>query len=353
MFSGLFRTKHCISSAGRDKKASRLAFSKNGFVVCMSDVEGLPKFNFPFVPVDIAIVVIRFSMKGRVSLMVAISNISICGAICLVCCGTIQGQNLSDSGLIEIASPIAKVGDDENDGSNAELFPRDEESELTSCANLDSRFASECNSGNRMVYTSLNLAGSFNHLSSGGFNTVGFFENTGSDNEDAFDIGGAIGVYIPKQWGGVRIECEAMGRDIFNSVTDSYLPPTPSFFYDVTVNNRWTALANVWFDVPWRNCKNVYFGGGLGTGGGSLAIDDGVVQGSGGFTEGVWQLGFGVNRKRNKGVTFDLGYRFVDFGTAGIAINNGLGGNYTLETTAHQIMLGIRFNSIRQLLTRR
>ena len=325
-----------------------------------SVVEILPharlRINFPFEQFDSELRIITPSPENIVFTMAQICKFSFCFAICWFCCSCSQAQNLNENGFIRIASAISKVEDTdyiENTDSSPELLPHREEVDLSTSTNLVSPCPAACSGKKRSVYTSLNLAGSFNHLSSGGYNTSGGFNNSGSDIEDTFDIGGAIGVSVPRNWGTMRLECEAMGRDIFNSVTDSFAPPTPTFFYDVAVENRWTALANVWFDVPWRNCTNVYIGGGLGTGGGTLSIDDGVVQGYGGFTEGVWQFGFGVTRQRNKRLTFDLGYRFVDFGTAEIGILNGTGGNYTLETTSHQITLGVRFNSIRQLLTRR
>jgi opacity protein-like surface antigen len=292
-------------------------------------------------------------------MMVLVKNLAFLLLIGFVHCCPIQAQNLSDNGLIKTASPAAKAENSNCvacNNSNAELFPQTDEEQAFASTSLGSVFKSDCTcpkrSAKRSVYTALNLAGSFSHLASGGTNTIGSFENTGSDNEDAFDIGGTIGVNIPIRWGAVRIECEAMGRDILNSSTGSFQPPTPEFFYDVAVENRWSALANVWFDVPWRNCRNIYFGGGLGTGGGTISIDDSVVGGEGAFTEGAWQVGFGVTRQRNRGATLDLGYRYVDFGTAEIGIENGSGGNYTLETTAHQILLGIRFNSIRDLIRR-
>ena len=287
--------------------------------------------------------------------MVLVKKVAFILLIGFVHCCPVQAQNLSDNGLIKTASPVAKAENSNcvtfND-TNAELFPQTNEEQASASTSLGSVFKSDCTCPKRSVYTALNLAGSFSHLASGGNNLLGPSENTGSDNEDAFDIGGTIGVNIPIRWGAVRIECEAMGRDIFNSSTGSFQPPTPEVFYDVACENRWSALANVWFDVPWRNCRNIYFGGGLGTGGGTISIDDSVVEGEGAFTEGAWQVGFGVTRQLNRGPTLDLGYRYVDFGTAEIGIENGSAGNYTLETTAHQILLGIRFNSIRDLIRR-
>lgn len=297
--------------------------------------------------------------NGVLTAMVSVLKITFVWVTVFVTCQSVQAQNLTDNGLIKIVSPVVEADNSAfvsfND-SNSELFPQTDEEPAVASTSQGSTFTSVCSHRRLSVYKALNLAGSFSRLSSGGTNTVGFFENTGSDHEDAFDIGGTIGVKIPKRWGTVRIECEAMGRDIFNSVTNSFAPPTPEFFYDVVVENRWSAIANVWFDVPRRNGGNFYFGGGLGTGGGDISIDDTVVLGEGAFSEGIWQVGFGVTRQRNRGVTFDWGYRYVDFGTAEIGISNpsgiGSGGNYTLETTAHQIMLGIRFNSLRELVGR-
>lgn len=42
------------------------------------------------------------------------------------------------------------------------------------------------------LYASFNLRGSFDNLQSGGFNTIGVFPNTGSDNSDTISLGGAV-----------------------------------------------------------------------------------------------------------------------------------------------------------------
>jgi opacity protein-like surface antigen len=205
------------------------------------------------------------------------------------------------------------------------------------------------------MYASVNLAGLFTHLQSGGFNTVGFFPNTGDDNLDGFDIGGAIGLNIPRNWGILRIEGQFMARDMFDTITNSYRPPTPTFFYNVDIDDRWSAMANFWFDIPITKRVDIYLGGGVGSAGGSLSANDFVTQGAGRFTEGVWQVGGGVALRRGKRLTFDLGYRYIDYGTAGTNLTWFRGrpaGNYTMNLTSHQIALSVRFNSLGDFLPR-
>jgi opacity protein-like surface antigen len=205
-------------------------------------------------------------------------------------------------------------------------------------------------------YTSLSLAGSFTDLDSGGFNNVGFFPNTGSDSNDSFDIGGAIGIAIPTKRGQLRVECEALSRDMFSSVTNSFRPPTPIFFYDVDLDDRWSVMGNLWYDIPVADRLDLYFGGGVGTSGGTISADDGVVAGQGRYSETIWQIGAGVNYHCSDRFTIDLGYRYVDSGTAetDLAWNfrNLPAGNYTADMTAHQIQVGFRFNSIGDILRR-
>jgi opacity protein-like surface antigen len=197
------------------------------------------------------------------------------------------------------------------------------------------------------LYASLNLGGSFCSLQSGGFNTGGGFENTGSDGTDSFDIGGAIGVAIPRRRGTLRFECEAMSRDMFNSVTNSFQPPTPTFFYDVDYDKRWSVMGNCWFDIPVTHRIDIYIAGGGGLGGGKLSVSDGVVQGSGYFSEGAWQAGGGVNFHLTERITVDLGYRYIDFGQTSIDLFAAIpAGNYEAGLAGHQIMMDFRFHSI-------
>lgn len=207
----------------------------------------------------------------------------------------------------------------------------------------------------RSLYASVNLRGSFDHLQSGGFNTVGIFPNTGSDNRDSFSIGGAIGVAIPRTYGTLRLECEGIYVDPFNTVTNSFAPPTPTFFYTATTSNRWAVLANSWFDIPLNDRLDVYVGGGIGGGGAAMAVDDGVVSGSGSSTDFVYQAGCGLNRRFDR-ISLDLGYRYMHWGTANVDlfanVGGGPAGNFTAEVTSHQLFFAVRFTSLGNLFSR-
>jgi opacity protein-like surface antigen len=189
-------------------------------------------------------------------------------------------------------------------------------------------------------------------LQSGGFNTVGPHPNTGSDNSDTFSIGGAIGTRIPRNLGTLRLECEGIYVDPFNTVTNSFPgPPGPiTFFYRTQYSNRWAVLANCWFDIPINNCLDLYAGGGIGGGGATMSVDDFVVQGRGSSSDVVWQVGCGLVRRFNR-VAVDLGYRYMDWGKSEVTITGG--GNFTADVTSHQVFLGIRYNRLGDLFSYR
>ncbi len=206
----------------------------------------------------------------------------------------------------------------------------------------------------RSHYAALRLGASFNRLESGGLNTLGPHQNTGSDDDESFDIGGAIGLKVPNRHGAIRLECEALSRDMFQSVTGSFQPPTPTFFYQVDYTDRWSAMGNVWFDLDISDRLGVYAGGGLGVGGGRISLTDGVVQGRDSFSEFAWQAGGGLIWHCSDCFDVDLGYRYVDYGTATVALSSVFGnapaGAYDAELTSHQIMLSLQFNKLGDLV---
>lgn len=217
--------------------------------------------------------------------------------------------------------------------------------QASECDNCD-----DCCCCGPSVYASLNLRGSFDNLQSGGFNTVGQFPNTGSDSGSSFSLGGAIGVNIPQNFGAIRLECEGLYVDPLNSTTNSFQPPTPTFFYQTSYSNRWAVLANLWVDIPVNECWDFYAGGGIGGGGSTMTVDDTVVQGTGSSTDVVWQIGCGLTRHYDR-FSLDVGYRYMDWGTSSVDLvfGGGPAGNFTADVTSHQLFAAIRFGSIGSL----
>lgn len=195
-------------------------------------------------------------------------------------------------------------------------------------------------------YVSGTVTGSFIEADSGGFNTVGLFNNTGSDDSDVYGLGGALGIAADFDAWRARLEVEGMWRDDQVSVTNSFMPPTPTFFYQVQADSNWSVLGNMWLDVPVAEFFSIYGGGGLGGAGGQLTVNDTVVGGTGHDEGFAWQAGAGMIVELTDTVELDLGYRFVDMGETAINLQSiGIGtpaGNYTLERESHEILATLR-----------
>jgi len=139
-------------------------------------------------------------------------------------------------------------------------------------------------------------------------------------------------------------------------VTDSFQPPTPTFFYQVALEDNWTVLANVWYDYVLNDRWSLYGGGGLGAAGYNLSVNDTVVEGRGATTDLAFQVGVGLSYRLREKLTIDFGYRYVDMGKADIALT-GIGGgvpagNYTLDVTSHDFVVAFRFNRLGDFLRR-
>ncbi len=205
------------------------------------------------------------------------------------------------------------------------------------------------------LYASLEFRASFDTLDSGGFNTIGSFPNTGSDEGTNFAIGGAMGLAIPLRFGVLRLECEGISADMFNTVTNSFRPPTPTFFYKTDYSDRWAVLANAWYDIPLTKHFGVYGGGGAGGGGSTMSVNDTVVHGRGDSTDLVWQAGGGITATYNR-VTLDVGYRYMDWGRSSVNLfpigTTIPGGNFTADVTSHQVFVAIRYAFFTNLFSR-
>jgi opacity protein-like surface antigen len=194
-------------------------------------------------------------------------------------------------------------------------------------------------------YLSGQIGASIMHGQVGGFNTEGLFANTGSDSGTALGLGGAIGFEVPQELGTLRLEGEGRWRDNVDLQTDSFSPPAP-FIYDINVSDSWSTMGNAWFDIPIDDCRDVYFGGGLGVAGQNVSVFDGVVQGSSSGTGFAWQVGAGLNHHLTERITLDFGYRYADLGEVNVDLStvafNTAAGNYTLDVESHEFMMTVR-----------
>lgn len=152
----------------------------------------------------------------------------------------------------------------------------------------------------------------------------------------------AGGVWIPRQAGALRLECEAALRDGF----DDTLQATGGPIIHIQASNTWSVFGNVWRDVSLTRRIGVYGGGGLGGGGYRLAIDssDGFAA-TGQIGQFAWQAGGGLVYRYNSLVTADIGYRFIGLGTGKSPLLDSAGtqaGTLSSTMTANELLLMLR-----------
>lgn len=199
----------------------------------------------------------------------------------------------------------------------------------------------------RRFYITGILGASFATLQSGGVNAEGAFPNTGRAVDNLFTAGGAVGTAIDRSAGLLRLEVEGRGRDILPGQTNSFEPPTPSFFYAVRAADGWSVMANAWRDWYLTDRLGFYGGGGIGAGGYRLSVDDGVVSGYGHMGSFAWQAGTGTTYQITKRTTLDLGYRFFETVPDSLPLTvNGTGGlpagSYVSNFYASELLLSVR-----------
>jgi hypothetical protein len=128
---------------------------------------------------------------------------------------------------------------------------------------------------------------------SGGFNTLGAFNNTNDDSDNSAVGSLFLGFENIVSIGPVSLRAELEGMMTSkNIVTDSFAPPTPSFFYQTDIRS-YVGLLNLWADDrPFSDVPIVLsIGGGAGIARHEIETGDGVVVGDGSDTEFAYALG--------------------------------------------------------------
>ena len=198
----------------------------------------------------------------------------------------------------------------------------------------------------RRFYITGIIGASFATLQSGGVNTVGDFPNTGRAAANLLTAGGALGTAIDREAGLLRLEIEGRGRDMLTGQTNSFQPPTPTYFYSVRAADGWSVLANAWREWYLNDRLGFYGGGGIGAGGYRLTVDDGVVSGYGHVGGFAWQAGTGTTLRLTQRTTLDLGYRFFDTVSDGLPLSvTGApvsGGTYQSNFYSSELLLSVR-----------
>ncbi|MDR1921921.1 MAG: outer membrane beta-barrel protein [Candidatus Adiutrix sp.] len=177
----------------------------------------------------------------------------------------------------------------------------------------------------------------------------------GEDKDKGYGVGLAVGCDFGSLYEmPLRLEAEYVyrGKASFGEeVVNPYgLGGQASHNFDVAAHSL---MANAFLDLASDSAMTPYIGGGLGL---AYLNTDYTVSSTVG-TNGsalssktnwnfAWNLGGGLAWHMNEKVALDLGYRYVDLGTAStgdIRMNDFLT-NSSLDYTVHEISLGLRFN---------
>jgi len=199
----------------------------------------------------------------------------------------------------------------------------------------------------RRFYITGIIGASFGTLQSGGTNMEGDFSNTGRANDSLLTAGAAVGMAFDRSAGLLRLEVEGRGRDALSGLTNSFEPPTPTYFYSVRAADGWSVMANAWRDWYLTDRLGFYGGGGIGAGGYRLTVNDTVVSGYGHMSGFAWQAGTGTTFQVTRRTTLDLGYRFFDTVSDSLPLTtNGSGGlpagSYVSNFYASELLLSVR-----------
>ncbi len=148
----------------------------------------------------------------------------------------------------------------------------------------------------------------------------------------------------------IRVEAEYVyrGQASFGVGPKSFGANTAGQKFEVTAHSL---LGNVFFDIPTATALTPYFGGGLGLAylntDYSTHANGNSVSNSGSDVNFAWNVGGGVAWSLNDSLALDIGYRYVDLGAADsgkVNINN-FSGNSSVDYTAHELSLGLRFSA--------
>ena len=247
-------------------------------------------------------------------------------------CGLAQEVGLNEIGLDE---QLLSSGASDADSDACE------DQVAGCCDDLDA----DCPS--RRFYITGIIGASFGTLQSGGINNEGNFPNTGRATDSLLTAGAAIGTAFDRDNGLLRLEIEGRGRDALQGSTNSFEPPTPTFFYSVRASDGWSVMTNAWRDWYLTERLGFYTGGGIGAGGYRLAVDDSVVSGYGHVGGFAWQAGTGTTYRITNRTTIDLGYRFFDTVSDSLPLTLGgpggpPAGSYVSNFYASELLLSVR-----------
>lgn len=194
------------------------------------------------------------------------------------------------------------------------------------------------------VYLSVEYGQQKSKLESGGFNTAGNFSNSGNDEDKGNTIGLKIGLDLKGKW---RFDLGYRNYKSQDYTTDSFLPPTPTFFY-VSKAKAKTIMVTAYYDLFKFNKLKFYGGVGIGASDVKISTNDLVVRGSANERKFSWQTEFGAQYPVTNNLKFNIGLRYVDLGKSKINLETVDGaapaGDFTAEFTSREVFIGLRYN---------
>ena len=205
-------------------------------------------------------------------------------------------------------------------------------------------FAEDDDQNDNKFYIGVEAGNSFVYNHSGGFNTAGVFHNTGNDRGDAV----LVGIHAGREFGPLRADLGFTYRKHFDFTTNSFQPPTPTFFYESDVR-AYTWMFNLYYDfMDIDKCRwTPYLGAGVGGSRVGITVNDTVVKGKEFDINFAWQAEAGIEYALTKCINLQLGYRYVDMGETTIPLRSIVGGmpsgNFKADLYSHEVVFGVSY----------
>ncbi|MFA5286912.1 MAG: outer membrane beta-barrel protein [Candidatus Omnitrophota bacterium] len=195
------------------------------------------------------------------------------------------------------------------------------------------------------IYVEGEAGGSFTDFESRGWNTQGPHANTGEKSDKSAVAGMRLGAQLLDF---LRADIGYTYRGCLGFTTNSYQPPTPTFFYRTHINNTNTVMFSLFLEPVHFKKFTPYIGAGVGSTWMKGYTNDTLVGGSSSQTNFSWQGETGIQYGLTDRISLKLGYRYVDMGNLKINLYHlGTGasaGDYKGKLTANEVIFGVRYN---------
>ena len=194
--------------------------------------------------------------------------------------------------------------------------------------------------GNIKFYLGAEGVYSFSSLTSGGYNTEGGFNNTGTDADNVFRGGAHLGLEFA---GVISLDFGFHYRGGLAYTTDSFVDSFDHYYYE-TDFDAYGFMFSVFVSPFPDYIISPYIGAGIGAAMAKMTTDDTVVEGSIDQTNLAWQLEAGLELQFTNNFSLNVGYRYLNMGSYDAPLScAGLdAGNFTGDVKAHEIVAGFR-----------